>query len=83
GVERQTLEQLIEKGTAIIGSPKTVRERIEQMRDRTGLGNMVCLLQFGTLNDELTNRNIERFASDVMPFLQDRTSAKKNAQPAA
>jgi alkanesulfonate monooxygenase SsuD/methylene tetrahydromethanopterin reductase-like flavin-dependent oxidoreductase (luciferase family) len=75
GTERQTLEQLIEKGTAIIGSPKTVRERIEQMRDRTGLGNMVCLLQFGTLSNELTQRNIERFATDVMPHLQDRSAS--------
>ncbi len=76
GVERQTLEQLIEKGTAIVGSPKTVRGKIEQMRDKTGLGNMVCLLQFGTLNNEL-------FASDVMPFLQDRAPAEKKTQPAA
>ena len=83
GVERQTLEQLIEKGTAIIGSPKTVRERIERMREKTGLGNMVCLLQFGTLSDELTQRNIERFATDVMPHLQDKKPATREAVPSA
>ena len=83
GVERQTLEQLIEKGTAIIGSPRTVRERIERMREKTGLGNMVCLLQFGTLSDELTQRNIERFATEVMPHLQDKKPATREAVPSA
>jgi hypothetical protein len=53
------------------------------MREKTGLGNMVCLLQFGTLSNELTNRNIERFATDVMPFLQERTTAAGDAQPVA
>ncbi len=36
GMERQTIEQLIAKGTAIIGSPKTVKEKIMRMRDRNG-----------------------------------------------
>ncbi|SPP92894.1 LLM class flavin-dependent oxidoreductase [Bradyrhizobium vignae] len=75
GIQRQTLDQLIAKGTVVVGSPQTVRNRLEQMRDRTGLGNMVCLLQFGTLSDELTQRNIERFACDVMPYLQDPKSS--------
>jgi alkanesulfonate monooxygenase SsuD/methylene tetrahydromethanopterin reductase-like flavin-dependent oxidoreductase (luciferase family) len=81
GTERQTIEQLVAKGTAIIGSPKTVRAKIEQMRDKTGLGNMICLLQFGTLSDELTQRNIERFAQEVMPALQDPSPARHRLAP--
>ena len=44
---------------------------------------MVCLLQFGTLSDELTQRNIERFATDVMPHLQDKKPATREAVPSA
>ena len=29
------------------------------------------MLQFGTLSDELTRRNMEMFASEVMPHLQN------------
>ncbi|SDT10931.1 LLM class flavin-dependent oxidoreductase [Bradyrhizobium canariense] len=71
GVQAQTLEELIEKGTVVVGSPRTVRERIEAMREKTGLGNMICLQQFGTLSSELAYRNMEMFASEVMPALRD------------
>jgi hypothetical protein len=29
------------------------------------------MLQFGTLSDELTKRNMEMFASEVMPHLRN------------
>ena len=29
------------------------------------------MLQFGVLNDELTKRNMEMFASEVMPHLRN------------
>jgi alkanesulfonate monooxygenase SsuD/methylene tetrahydromethanopterin reductase-like flavin-dependent oxidoreductase (luciferase family) len=67
----QTAEDLIASGTAIIGSRTTVLERLEQMRERTGVNIIVGMFQFGTLSDELTRRSMERFASDVMPYLRD------------
>ncbi len=70
GMEYQTIERLVELGTALVGTPDTVRARIEQMQERAGLGTFVPLLQFGTLDDAATKRNMERFASDVMPPLQ-------------
>ena len=41
------------------------------MRERTGFGILVSLLQFGVLSDELTRRNMDLFASEVMPHLRD------------
>jgi alkanesulfonate monooxygenase SsuD/methylene tetrahydromethanopterin reductase-like flavin-dependent oxidoreductase (luciferase family) len=70
GMEYQTIEQLMAMGTALIGTPETVRARIEQMQERVGLGTFVPLLQFGTLDDAATKRNMERFASEVMAPLQ-------------
>jgi alkanesulfonate monooxygenase SsuD/methylene tetrahydromethanopterin reductase-like flavin-dependent oxidoreductase (luciferase family) len=67
---KPTADSLIASGTALIGSPKTVREKIEQVRDKTGLGILVPMLQFGVLSDELAQRNLEMFASEVMPHLR-------------
>ena len=67
---RMTAEMLIESGTALIGSPKTVLAGIDKMRERTGFGVLVCLLQFGILSDELTRRNMDMFAGEVMPRLR-------------
>jgi alkanesulfonate monooxygenase SsuD/methylene tetrahydromethanopterin reductase-like flavin-dependent oxidoreductase (luciferase family) len=67
---RMTADMLIESGTALIGSPKTVLAGIDKMRERTGFGVLVCLLQFGILSDELTRRNMDMFAGEVMPRLR-------------
>ncbi len=71
GSSKATAEGLIESGTALIGSPKTVLAGIERMRERTGFGILVALLQFGILSDELTRRNMDMFATEVMPKLRD------------
>ncbi|MBV8494175.1 MAG: flavin-dependent oxidoreductase, partial [Alphaproteobacteria bacterium] len=71
GGGRMTAEGLIESGTALIGSPKTVLAGIERTRERTGFGILVTLQQFGILSDELTRRNMDLFASEVMPHLRD------------
>lgn len=70
GMEFQPLERLMELGTAVVGTPQQVRETIERVRDQTGLGLFVPMLQFGTLSDELAKRNMEMFASEVMPHLR-------------
>jgi alkanesulfonate monooxygenase SsuD/methylene tetrahydromethanopterin reductase-like flavin-dependent oxidoreductase (luciferase family) len=67
---RHSFEELLEAGTVLVGSPRTVREAIERQRDATGANNMVAMLQFGVLNDELTRRNMEMFAAEVMPHLR-------------
>jgi alkanesulfonate monooxygenase SsuD/methylene tetrahydromethanopterin reductase-like flavin-dependent oxidoreductase (luciferase family) len=67
---RMTAEELIDNGTALVGSPKTVRDQIERLRDATGANNLITMLQFGVLSDELTKRNMEMFASEVIPHLR-------------
>jgi alkanesulfonate monooxygenase SsuD/methylene tetrahydromethanopterin reductase-like flavin-dependent oxidoreductase (luciferase family) len=65
-----TADELIASGTAVIGSVKTVRAKIEEVRDKTGLGILLPMFQFGVLPDDLAKRNIEKFASEVMPHLR-------------
>ncbi len=69
-VQNHTVGELIGNGTALIGSPKTVREKIERMRDQTGVGILITMLQFGVMPDHLAKRNMEMFASEVMPKLR-------------
>jgi len=38
---------------------------IERRREHTGFGIPVALLQFGSLDDEATQRNMDRFAADI------------------
>jgi alkanesulfonate monooxygenase SsuD/methylene tetrahydromethanopterin reductase-like flavin-dependent oxidoreductase (luciferase family) len=67
---KKTIEQLVEQGVAIVGSPDTVRKRITDFHRQLGFSNFVTLLHFGTLSRELTEKNIRRFASDVLPGIQ-------------
>ncbi len=64
---------------AIVGSPATVLEKLERNLERLGTGNLLGLFQLGTLPANLTRKNLELFARDVMPKLHARFS---NGQPA-
>jgi alkanesulfonate monooxygenase SsuD/methylene tetrahydromethanopterin reductase-like flavin-dependent oxidoreductase (luciferase family) len=68
--KRHSLEELMESGTVVVGSPKTVRDELSRLRDATGAANLVTMLQVGVLPDDLTRRNMELFASEVMPHLK-------------
>ena len=72
GSARQSLEKLMELGTVVVGTPKSVLAQIEQVREKTEFGTFVSMLQFGTLSDELARRNQELFAAEVMPQLKNR-----------
>ena len=69
-IEKQTIDSLIEKGTFIVGSPATVREKIEAAHARSGFQKLVMMMQFGTLPDELVRKNIQIFAEEVIPQLR-------------
>ena len=66
----QTVESLIEDEVVVIGSPDTVREKLLDCQRRVALGNVLALCQFGTLPGDLTRKNMEMFAAEVMPALQ-------------
>ena len=66
----QTADELMANGTAVIGSPRTVLEKIERVREQTGLENLIVMPQFGVMPDEFAKRNMELFASEVMPKLR-------------
>jgi hypothetical protein len=47
-----------------------VLEKIERVREQTGLENLIVMPQFGVMPDEFAKRNMELFANEVMPKLR-------------
>jgi len=76
----ETWQQIEEGAYAIVGSPATVRERMAEMIRTMGVGTVLVLTQLATLPAELTRRNQELFAREVMPAL--RALDVSSAQPA-
>lgn len=69
-VNLETWDQVVAGQYAIVGSPATVAERLAENLRRLGTGNLLGLFQLGTLPDHLTRRNLELFATEVMPRLR-------------
>jgi alkanesulfonate monooxygenase SsuD/methylene tetrahydromethanopterin reductase-like flavin-dependent oxidoreductase (luciferase family) len=65
-----TLEKSIELGLIVCGSPETARSVLEDHWKRMRFGNLLVLCQFGTLPADLTRRNMEFFAREVMPAVK-------------
>jgi alkanesulfonate monooxygenase SsuD/methylene tetrahydromethanopterin reductase-like flavin-dependent oxidoreductase (luciferase family) len=67
---RRTYEEMQDLGYIVFGSVETVRQRLTEYQKRLGFGKLVALLQFGSLPADLTRRNMELFAREVMPHLR-------------
>lgn len=79
----QTRQQVEEGAYAIVGSPATVRDKLLEYGRRLGVGNLLGLFQLGTLPADLTRKNMELFAREVMPALQAVSHAPLPAPLAA
>ena len=67
------IEQLIERGIIICGSPDTVRNKITEAHRLMGFQEFISMLQFGTMPANLAEKNIRMFASEVMPAIRQLT----------
>ncbi|MEW5423006.1 LLM class flavin-dependent oxidoreductase [Amorphus sp. 3PC139-8] len=76
---KQTIDDVIDKGMFICGSPETVRQRLETYQKEIGFGHLLSLLQFGTLPADLTRKNMELYAGEVMPYLRQTVGASVEA----
>jgi alkanesulfonate monooxygenase SsuD/methylene tetrahydromethanopterin reductase-like flavin-dependent oxidoreductase (luciferase family) len=68
----ESWDQVVEGQYAIVGSPDTVYDLLVENMGRLGTGNLLGLFQLGTLPAELTRRNLDLFAAEVMPRLRQR-----------
>jgi alkanesulfonate monooxygenase SsuD/methylene tetrahydromethanopterin reductase-like flavin-dependent oxidoreductase (luciferase family) len=65
-----TLEQALELGLFVCGSPETVKKSFQNYWSEMRFGNLLVMCQFGTLPADLTRKNLELFARQVMPTLK-------------
>jgi len=71
-MELPSAKDFVDRGMIILGSPKTVREKLEQHQKEIGFNLLITMCQFGTLPADLTRRSMKLFADEVMPYLRDK-----------
>lgn len=65
-----TIETAMDMGMIVCGSAETVRQKLESYWQDMHFDNLLTMLHFGTLPEDLTRRNMELFAQKVLPALQ-------------
>ena len=65
-----TIERAIDLGLITCGSASTVRDRLVAYERRIDFGNLLAMLQFGTMPNTLTVPNQQRFATEVRTKLR-------------
>jgi len=61
-------------GYVVVGSPETVRQRLEDYARRVGFGILVANFSVGNVPSKLTRRSMTLFATEVMPKLRQVNS---------
>jgi alkanesulfonate monooxygenase SsuD/methylene tetrahydromethanopterin reductase-like flavin-dependent oxidoreductase (luciferase family) len=64
-------KDFIEQGHVIAGSPETVRDQLVEAAKMLRVGHLMCLLHIGSMPKELTFKNTELFAKEVMPAVKN------------
>jgi hypothetical protein len=64
------MEDIVERGYVIIGSPDEVVTQLTEVATDLNVGHLMLLLQFGSMGKELAAYNTKLFADHVMPRLK-------------
>jgi hypothetical protein len=59
----------------LCGSPKTIRDKLKHFQKEIGFGYVLSMLQFATLPADLTKKNIELYAKEVIAPLRAEAAA--------
>jgi alkanesulfonate monooxygenase SsuD/methylene tetrahydromethanopterin reductase-like flavin-dependent oxidoreductase (luciferase family) len=65
-----TFAELQEEGCVIVGSPATVRDRLEAVCREMKVGNLLTMLHMGEMPHELAAKSIRLFSDEVLPHLK-------------
>ncbi|MGE4335404.1 MAG: LLM class flavin-dependent oxidoreductase [Pigmentiphaga sp.] len=81
GKKAQSVEDLVKAGVVIIGSPSTVRERLEEYEARAGFGTVLTKTQFGTMPNDMARNNMAAIAEELFPYFRrnDKSVAAASA----
>src|SRR4029077_14134713 len=64
------MEDIVERGYVIIGSPEEVVEQLTEVATSLNVGHLMMLLQFGSMGKDLAKYNTKLFAERVLPKLR-------------
>jgi len=64
------MEDIVERGYVIIGSPDEVAEQLTTVATDLNVGHLMMLLQFGSMGKELAKYNTKLFAEKVLPKMR-------------
>jgi alkanesulfonate monooxygenase SsuD/methylene tetrahydromethanopterin reductase-like flavin-dependent oxidoreductase (luciferase family) len=65
-----TWDEVEQGGYVVVGSPDTVRQRLEDYAKQVGFGVLVANFSVGNVPSELTRKSMTLFAEQVMPKLR-------------
>ena len=68
----QSIDDLIEAGTVIVGGPETVRQWLAVYQGLAGFDTSLTKTPFGTLPADVTRANLDAIAEEVPPYFQER-----------
>jgi alkanesulfonate monooxygenase SsuD/methylene tetrahydromethanopterin reductase-like flavin-dependent oxidoreductase (luciferase family) len=77
-----TWDQVESGAYAIVGSPKTVAQKIIELVREFRVGNILGLLQLGSLPADLTRKNMDLYMREVVPILRrelDEAPARRSS----
>jgi alkanesulfonate monooxygenase SsuD/methylene tetrahydromethanopterin reductase-like flavin-dependent oxidoreductase (luciferase family) len=67
-----SFEELEREGYVLVGSPQTVRQKLEHWQKELGCGVVLTGCQTGAVNHELTRKSVELFSREVIPYFRAR-----------
>jgi len=65
-----TIDKAIEMGMFVCGTANTVRQMLEDHWSKMHFDNLLTMMHFGSLPQDLTKRSMEMFAKDVLHHIQ-------------
>ena len=66
----QKVEDLVERGVIVVGSPDTVRDTLIDRHRQAGFEHVLIMPQFATLPADLTEKNLRLLGAEVVPALR-------------
>lgn len=67
---QMTYDDLLAEGYVVAGGPDTVVDRLGELHDELGFGQIIGLFALGDMPHERTLASMERFATEVMPAIR-------------
>ena len=65
--ERATYDWWVDSGVALVGSPETIRRRLEEHRKTLGYDILCTNHRIGTMDPDLVLKSIKLFGEEVIP----------------